>query len=357
MKRILISAAMVLILLGLVAYFFRGPLFMAAAPRLIAANMNRNVMEDVPDGLHVVVCGAGSPLPDPQRSGPCLAVIAGDELYVVDSGAGSSRIMRRVGVPQGRVEGVFLTHFHSDHIDGLGELQLQRWASGRHEAPLPIYGPSGVEHVVDGINQAYGPSRVTRVAHHGEDILSPASAGGVARPFPQPEDGELVVLHEGDGLRISVFAVNHFPVEPAVGYRFDYKGRSIVVSGDTVKSANLQRQAEGVDLLIHEALDAKVIAAMAGAAEQSGLSQQAKMLHDILDYHATPVEAAEVARDAGVSHLLYYHIVPPLIFGPMETIFLEGVDEVYDGPVTLSRDGTMVMLPAGSDSVDVKELL
>ena len=155
-------------------------------------------------------------MPDPQRSGPCVAVMAGGQLYIVDSGAGSSRILTRVGVPLAAADGVFLTHLHSDHIDGLGELEMQRWATGGHAEPLPIHGPPGVEDVVEGINQAYGPSRASRVAHHGEEMLPLSGAGGVSRVFEQPEDGEMVVLQEKNGLRISAFRVNHFPVEPAL---------------------------------------------------------------------------------------------------------------------------------------------
>lgn len=357
MRKFLFYGFVVLAGVGLAAYAFRGPLVMALLPRVVAANMGKDLMGELPDGLHVVLCGAGSPLPDPQRSGPCVAVMAGNQLYVVDAGSGSSRILSRVGVRQGLLEGVFLTHLHSDHIDGLGELEVQRWANSGSATPLPIHGPEGVQKVVDGINEAYGPSRASRTLHHGEDIVPLSGSGGVAHPFPQPEDGELIELQNRGGLRISAFRVNHFPVDPAVGYRFDYKGRSVVISGDTVKSTNLQHHAEGVDLLVHEALDAKIIAEMAAVAQRSNYTRRAKILNDILTYHATPVEVAEVARDAGVGHLLYYHIVPPLILGPMEQIFLEGVDETYDGPVTVSRDGTLVIMPAGTESIEVKNLL
>jgi ribonuclease Z len=97
--------------------------------RLVERNMASSLLDELPDGLHVALCGACSPLPDPKRSGPCTAVITGERIYLVDVGAGSSRVLSRTRVPQGKIAGVLLTHFHSDHIDGLGELLIQRWAN------------------------------------------------------------------------------------------------------------------------------------------------------------------------------------------------------------------------------------
>lgn len=357
MKKALVYLLLVAFVVGLFGYFLRAQIVMAIMPRVLAANMERDLVADQPDGLHAILCGAGSPLPDPNRSGPCVAVIAGNRVFVVDSGSGSGRVLQRIGVPFSYLDAVFLTHFHSDHIDGLGELEVMRWAAGGRKEPVPVYGPEGVQDVVDGINLAYRPSRASRVAHHGEEVITLDGAGGVAMPFPEPALGELLpVFSEGD-LTVSAFRVNHFPVEPAVGYRFDYKDRSLVISGDTAQSANLEERAAGVDLLLHEALDAKVVARMAAVSQEAGDLRRTKILNDILDYHTTPVEAAESAQTAGVGHLLYYHVVPPLLLSPMELIFVEGVDEVYDGPVTVGRDGTLVRMESGSEEIEVEELL
>src|SRR5204862_6533296 len=112
-------------------------------------------------------------------------------------------------------DGVLLTHFHSDHIDGLGELVLQRWAGGARKEPLPVYGPPGVDRVVGGVNETYALDSGYRVAHHGADIVPPSGTGGVARPFAMPKPGEEVVVLEEDGLRVSAFAVDHAPVHAA----------------------------------------------------------------------------------------------------------------------------------------------
>jgi ribonuclease Z len=353
MKRFLLIALLVTAVVATGVYAFRAPLTLRLMSRVVAANFESSLIDELPDGLHVALCGAGSPLADPQRSGPCTAVIAGQQLFIVDSGAGSSRVLSRMGIPQGRIEAIFLTHFHSDHIDGLGGLLMQRWANGGHSTPVPLYGPSGVEEVVRGFDLAYRLDDGYRVAHHGEAVVPASGAGAVARPFPSPPDGKGEVLLERDGAKVTAFRVDHAPIEPAVGYRFDYKGRSVVLSGDTVKSENLEAFARGVDLLVHEALAPRLVEVITQAADNAGNERVARITRDILDYHTTPVEAAEIAQAAEVGHLLYNHVVPPLLLSPMAEVFVEGVDDVYSGPVTVGRDGMLVQMPAGSEAIDV----
>lgn len=357
MKRILLIVSAVVLVAAAVAYVFRVPIATRLMERVVTQNLESTLLDEVPDGLQVALCGAGSPLPDPKRSGPCVAIIAGHKLYVVDAGSGSSRVMARMRLPQGKIEAIFLTHFHSDHIDGLGELMLQRWVGGAHDSPVPVYGPPGVEQVVAGFKEAYAQDATYRVRHHGPDIVPPQGNGGVAEPFAVPADGESTVVFEKDGLKVTTFQVDHRPVEPAVGYRFDYGGRSVLLSGDTVKSANLEKFADHVDLLVHEALAPQLVAVLTRAAATAGAKNIEKISRDIIGYHTTPVEAAEIARDVGARQLLFYHIVPPLPLAPLEEAFVEGVAEVYDGPVTVGRDGTFFNLPAGSDAIEHDELL
>jgi ribonuclease Z len=357
MKRILLGLFGALLALLLIAFFLRTTIALRMMERVVASNLGSDWVSELPDGLHLVLCGAGSPLPDPKRSGPCAAVIAGQQVFIVDAGSGASRRLTDLRFPQGRIDAILLTHFHSDHIDGLGELLMQRWVNRGAREPVPIHGPTGVEEVVDGVNRAYRLDSAYRVAHHGEAIVPPSGAGGVAHPFPAPAEGQGEVVIDKGGVKVTAFRVDHTPVDPAVGYRFDYGERSLVLSGDTVKSENLQRFAEGVDLLVHEALAPHLVAVLTRGAEAAGRRNIAKITRDILTYHASPVDAAEVARDAGVGFLLYYHIVPPLPLAPLEDAFLEGVDAVYDGPLAVGRDGTTVHLPVGSDAIDVEQRL
>jgi len=318
--------------------------------------LSADPIADLPDGLHVALCGAGGPLPSANRSGPCVAVVAGRTLFVVDAGTNGARNLQGViGWGPGRVAAVFLTHYHSDHIDGLGELGLLRWVGGSHRDPLPLYGPEGLLDVAAGFARAYQHDARYRVAHHGPEVVPPAGAGFEARPFATPAPGESLVLWERDGILVRAFRVEHEPVVPAVGYRFDYGGRSLVVSGDTKKSESLLAQARGVDLVVHEALSPKLVGILHDASVSAGVTGLAKITTDIPDYHTTPVEAGELANAAGARHLLLYHIVPPLPVPGLEGVFLEGVSGAFSGGITLGRDGTRISLPSGSKAVDVSE--
>jgi ribonuclease Z len=245
---------------------------------------------------------------------------------------------------------VFLTHFHSDHIDGLGELMLQRWVTTSNTAPVPVYGPAGVDQVVLGLRQAYAQDQHYRVAHHGDATVPASGFGGVARPFALALQVPTVVLKEGD-LEITAFQVDHAPIHPAVGYRIRYKGRSVVLSGDTRKSAIVQREARGVDLLVHEALSEDLMAVLERSAASVGRPRLKKIFNDILNYHTTPEQAAEVARDAGVRFLLLNHIVPALPVPGMEAAFLGKAPDIYDGPIRVGMDGDFISLPAGSTGI------
>jgi ribonuclease Z len=337
-------------LIGAVVYSQRAAIGMRIMARGVEAAMSADAAGDLKDGLHVALCGAGGPLPDPRRSGPCIAVVAGPQLFVVDAGTNGVRNLGRMRYPIGRIEALLLTHFHSDHIDGLGELATLRWVQNGNAAPLPVIGPEGVEQVVSGFDAAYAQDAVYRNAHHGDRVAPLSGHGMVARSFALPHDGELATVYEAEGVKIQALAVDHAPVKPAVGYLFTYKDRSVLISGDTARSANVEKFAKGVDLLVHEALAPNLVGVMHETAARVGNEIMARITADILDYHATPLEAAEIARDAGVGHLLYYHIVPPLIFPGAEAAWLNGAEDVFPA-YTVGVDGTSFSLPAGSDEI------
>jgi len=350
-KKVLLGVAAVLVaaVLGFYLVATHGllpeSLILRGLDNAVADSLTRDDLADQPDGLHVMLCGAGSPLPDINRSGPCVAVQAGEHLYIVDAGTNGARNLGRFFVDAGRTEAVFLTHVHSDHIDGLGELAMIRWLNSGSDQPLPVYGPPIISEIVAGFNRAYAPDIGYRVLHQPDAVR--ATGGGLeAFTFEMPVEGELkTVLETPDGVRVSAFKVDHEPVDEAVGYRIDYKGLSVAISGDTKKSTNLIEQSRGVDLLLHEALDNRLTERIAAAAESVGDDDAAQTMRDIGSYHATPVQAAESAAEAGAAHLLYYHIAPQLPNAAMERLFLKGTSDVYDGKITVGTDGTLITMP------------
>ena len=288
--------------------------------------------------LHVVLCGTGSPLPDPTRAQACTAIIAGGEFVLVDTGSGSWRKVAINNLPAQNLSAILLTHFHSDHIGDLGEALMQSWAAGRNHK-LEVYGPPGVEQVVAGFGQAYSLDTGYRVQHHGEEWMPRAAAGAVAQPVRLKSNDTAVPVFERNGLKVTAFKVEHDPASPAYGYRFEYRGRVVVVSGDTSKSDNLARHAAGADLLIHDVIAKDLLQMAASNLDQSGNKRRAKMSRDIVTYHASPLEVAAIAASAKVETLVFTHMVPPPNSPQIEQAFTRGVSDIFKGKVVLGTDG------------------
>jgi ribonuclease Z len=243
------------------------------------------------------------------------------------------------------VEAVFLTHFHSDHIDGLGALTLNHWGQHGARAPLPLYGGEGVDRIAAGVNEEYTLDSTYRIAHHGPNVVPPSGFGLTAHPFAIPAGQQSVVVLDDGGVRITAFNVNHGPVHPAFGYRIDYAGRSIVISGDTTPAPELVHQAENVDLLVHEALSPRLTNIMQASATRHNQTGLAHIFHDILNYHTTPEQAAEEAEQAHAKALALTHIIPPLPISILEGPFLGDARSRYHGPLWIMHDGDLISLP------------
>lgn len=357
MKKLGIGLLALVLLVAAAVVMFREQigerLFISAVEQVA----ERDVIGDLPGGMHLALCGTGSPLPDPVRAGPCSAVIIDGKMFIIDIGGGAVRNLGLMGLNAGAIEALLLTHFHSDHIDGMGELLLQRWANGARTAPLPVIAPEGVEAIVDGLNSAYAMDVGYRVAHHGVKVMPPSGAGGIAQPFPLPEKGAQLVVYDRDGIKITAFPVEHEPVVPAVGYRFDYKGRSIVFSGDTSKAASIAKACSGCDILVHEALNTEMVGITQAAMKKVERQGAEKIMADIPDYHTSPVQAAETAKAGKAKMLVLSHIIPAVPLNYLNAYYLKGVDAVFDGPVLVGEDGMLFSLPANKDSIEQDQLL
>jgi ribonuclease Z len=282
--------------------------------------------------LRAIVCGGAD------RGGaaqPCLAVVAAGRLFVVDAGSGAADSLVQRGVPLGRLQAVLLT---SSGIERMADLsEMYSGTSAGEDMLLPVYGPADTQRMVDGLNQAAGFDGASK---------------GLQAWGPSPEPGRSVIVFEADGLVVSAFTSQEDAFSGRVGYRFDYRGRSVVISGDTKKLAAVAKASSGADVLIHDALSQPLRRVLADAARDAGNARVAKLLNDIGDYHASPLEAAEIANEAGVRLLVYTHFVPALIQRPLQLAYFNEVEAVRGrDSFVVGYDGLRIDLPAGSGAI------
>jgi ribonuclease Z len=319
---------------------------------------NKALLAD--DALKVLLCGSSAPFADVHRAQSCVAILAGGVYYLVDAGPGSSRNLQLWQLRGRELAGVFLTHFHSDHLGDLGEVNTNAWLAG-HPGPLSVFGGPGVVQVVQGFNAVYALDEAYRTANSGAALLPPAAA--VMQPVrvdlvgpPTPEGGRRSApLHFGE-MSVTALEVNHDPAAPAYGYRFDYRGRSVVVSGDTRYHPALASAAEGADVLVHEAQSQHLVALLQEAAQETGDARLAQTMGDIEHYHTDPLEAARLAERAHVRLLVFTHLNPPVSNLLLSRMFYRGVNDIRPHGWVSGEDGTLVTLPVGSSAVDVSTL-
>jgi len=322
-----------------------------------SSQLRSNGLEGIPDGLHVGLAGTGAPLPEHRRHGACTFVLAGKHLFIVDSGPGSTKALELMRIPLGDIEAVLLTHLHSDHIGGLGELMLKAWTRGARQQPLKVLGPEGVDKVVAGFNMAYAIDTDLRIAHHPPTIAAPEGAGAIPEPIGSFDADGAATIFQAPDLKVTAFLVDHRPAEPAIGFRFDYKGRSLVISGDTLPSESLRRQAQRADILLHEALQPEMLQVIHDAALRGGQPNAAQLASDIMTYHTFPEEVARIARDAGVRHVVLHHFLPQVPMRIFHSAFLGDARKIYRGPITMGVEGMLLSLPPESSDVRLGWLL
>ncbi len=274
--------------------------------------------------MSVTLLGTGTPNPRIERLGPSTLVEAGGQRLVFDAGRGTSIRLEQAGVRTGTVTVVFLTHLHSDHTVGLDDLWLTGWIPpfGGRTAPFRVIGPAGTRRLMRGLESAYASDIRMRTT---EERL-PAS--GIATRAVEFDAGG-VVFDEG-GVRVTAFEVDHGgALKPAFGYRIDFRGRSVVISGDTRYSETLIRHAKGADVLLHEV-------AMAPEA-----IREKPTVRFVLSHHTSPADAARVFAAAKPRLAVFTHFAALPNPGGQPSSPREVMAEAaahYDGRIVFGED-------------------
>ncbi len=269
----------------------------------------------------VVLLGTGTPNPDPQRSGPAVAVVVNGSVYLVDAGPGIVRraeAARQHGVEaltQDNLKIVFLTHLHSDHTLGLPDLIFSPWVSGR-TAPLEVYGPRGTKAMTAHLTAAYIEDVRVRL-----DGWQPQNSTGYK--VNAHEIGPGVVYHDSN-VTVTAFAVPHGDMNAAFGYRFQTADRAIVISGDTGPTDAVAAACHGCDVLVHEVYS-----------ERGFATRTADWQRYHRHFHTSSGELARVASQAHPGLLVLYHL---LLWGTTPEDLVAEVKQGYSGPVVSGSD-------------------
>ena len=292
---------------------FRG-LFLSAllliAPAILAQGISNPV-------LKVTLLGTGNPRPVIERFGPSILVEAGNQKFIFDCGRGCTQRLYQAKVPFSDVTSLFLTHLHSDHIIGVPDLWLTGWIMGR-STPLRVWGPTGTQQMTRHLEEAYAFD-----IHIRRDVDEQLPAQGVVVDAKDIDQG---VVYDRDGVKITAFLVDHGLIKPALGYRIDYAGHSVVLSGDTRYSENLIKFAQGTDVLIHE-----VLAANAYRTLHTALTP--RQMQKVMEHHTKTEEAGMVFAKVRPKLAVYSHIVPP-----DATDLIADTRKIYSGAVEVGED-------------------
>jgi ribonuclease Z len=290
--------------------------------------------------FRVTLIGTGTPVPRPDRFGPSTLVEAGGQTLLVDAGRGATMRLYQLGIPMGRIDVLFLTHYHSDHTSGVPDLWLSGWLSShyaRRTKPMRVIGPVGAKVLMSKLAEAYAADIIIRLE---DEKLPPDGVATIVEEFDH--DG---VVYEADGVKVIAFEVDHGDViKPCYGYRFEYQGRSAVLSSDTRYNQNVIKYGRGADLLVHEVATARP-ALMSEAYVQR-----------IVGHHTTPREAGLVFTETKPKLAAYTHLVfvasekvPP----PTVAELVAETRQTYDGPLQVGED--LMQFEIG-DEITVRQL-
>lgn len=275
--------------------------------------------------MRVQLIGTGLPTPDPMRAGPATLIEIGGRRLLIDCGDGAARRLMQGGTPAHLVDGVLITHLHSDHTLGLPALMAAAWVLGRTH-PLRVWGPRGTDAMCRGILEFMAED--IRIRSRNEFI---GSSGGGGFEVTEIEEGG---GPSGDGWAVSAFDVEHPPVTPAFGFKATENGVCAVVSGDTRPCDAIVREAAGADLLVHECMPEATME----LAKRMGLPQAGED-SGIWAYHTSDKDLGRIASEAGVKRLAVTHLPP----ATNAVVLEETLRVAYSGEIVIGSDLAQVL--------------
>lgn len=339
MKKLIISILSVLTILIVIVWgtikFYPEKLVPIFIRQQLEANSNNSNSFHEKDGIIVVTVGTATPLPG-ERAQTGTAVFVNGYFFMFDVGAGVVQKSENLGLPLTQLDGIFFTHYHSDHMMDLPNMISRSWVLGRTD-DLHIYGPENLTSIVSAANSFLTIENKYRVDHHGKKIMDITKAKGIPHEYDVAHNSSMVVFQK-DGITITAFDVDHEPIEPAVGYIIQYNGKKVVISGDTIKNELLEEMAKNCDLLIHEVMLMSFQKTLETELVEARMDRNAKIIYDIQDYHTSTAEVAALAQRANVKRLVLNHLAPApdnVIIKKMYLNELKG----YSGPIHLANDG------------------
>lgn len=260
--------------------------------------------------LKIHFLGTGSPIPLTSRFGPSILIQAGDQYLLFDGGRGAIQRIYSLGIPFPKIDKLFITHLHSDHTVGIPDIFLTSWVRGR-KTPFEVWGPEGTTHLMNGIRSAFEYDIKIRIDQNdGSNI--------------KIHDIDEGVIYDKDELQVIAFQVDHGPVKPAFGYRINYKGKSVLLSGDTRYDENLIKYAKDVDVIVHEV-----------ASTSDNMANAMPMTQKIVDIHTTPEEAGKIFALINPKLAIYSHIV---LFDVSDDELVRKTNKNYQGPLLVAND-------------------
>ncbi len=291
----------------------------------------QNPLKNDPGSIKWILLGTGNPLSGYSRSKAASVLLAGDKTFLIDCGNGALNKLIMAGIQHTQISHLFFTHHHADHNGGF----IDFFSSGifsrevpKRQTPLNVYGPTNTKEVIGKMRDSLNTDFKTRRSFDKESnrII-----------YHELDDG---LIYNKDGLKVEVFSVDHGDFKPAVGYRFSFNNKVIVCSGDTAPCENISKFSKDADILIHESYNTRWNDQVE---EIYGNSDTGRGFKGAEYKHTSTFEAAKLAERSNVKHLVLTHHIPSITPEPsLEKSYIDGMDEIYHGKITMGRDLMMI---------------